>query len=97
MFDERKGERGGRGTGPKPLSSIAVRLCRGPFDVFFATGYSSQGDGGSGFHSGHFVHMRGLPFRATKEDVAKVRSGDGDGSEPGVTHVFVWVFSSSLP
>lgn len=35
-------------------------------------GYSSQSDGGPGFHSGHFVHMRGLPFRATEGDVAKV-------------------------
>lgn len=26
---------------------------------------------GSGFHSGHFVHMRGLPFRATEGDIAK--------------------------
>ncbi|XP_052006670.1 heterogeneous nuclear ribonucleoprotein H3 isoform X2 [Xyrauchen texanus] len=31
-------------------------------------GYS--GDSNSGFHSGHFVHMRGLPFRATDADVA---------------------------
>ncbi|XP_056386260.1 heterogeneous nuclear ribonucleoprotein H3 isoform X2 [Hyla sarda] len=28
------------------------------------------GDAGSGFHSGHFVHMRGLPFRATESDIA---------------------------
>lgn len=35
-------------------------------------GYSSQSDGSSGFHSGHFVHMRGLPFRATEGDIAKV-------------------------
>uniref|UniRef100_A0A674PB97 Heteroous nuclear ribonucleoprotein H3 n=1 Tax=Takifugu rubripes TaxID=31033 RepID=A0A674PB97_TAKRU len=34
-------------------------------------GYSGQNDGGPGFHSGHFVHMRGLPFRATEGDVAK--------------------------
>ncbi|XP_055027213.1 heterogeneous nuclear ribonucleoprotein H3 isoform X2 [Misgurnus anguillicaudatus] len=31
-------------------------------------GYSSNSN--SGFHSGHFVHMRGLPFRATEGDVA---------------------------
>ncbi|XP_060895951.1 heterogeneous nuclear ribonucleoprotein H3 isoform X2 [Labrus mixtus] len=31
-------------------------------------GYSGQADGCSGFH---FVHMRGLPFRATEGDVAK--------------------------
>ncbi|XP_059373588.1 heterogeneous nuclear ribonucleoprotein H3-like [Carassius carassius] len=31
-------------------------------------GYSSDSD--SGFHSGHFVHMRGLPFRATETDIA---------------------------
>lgn len=31
------------------------------------------GDSGSGFHSGHFVHMRGLPFRATESDIASVR------------------------
>lgn len=35
-------------------------------------GYSSQSDSSSGFHSGHFVHMRGLPFRATEGDIAKV-------------------------
>lgn len=35
-------------------------------------GYSSQIDSSSGFHSGHFVHMRGLPFRATEGDIAKV-------------------------
>lgn len=34
-------------------------------------GYSSQSDSSSGFHSGHFVHMRGLPFRATEGDIAK--------------------------
>lgn len=35
-------------------------------------GYSSQSESSSGFHSGHFVHMRGLPFRATEGDIAKV-------------------------
>ncbi|XP_017274313.1 heterogeneous nuclear ribonucleoprotein H3 isoform X2 [Kryptolebias marmoratus] len=34
-------------------------------------GYSGQSDSSSGFHGGHFVHMRGLPFRATEGDVAK--------------------------
>nr|XP_057945031.1 heterogeneous nuclear ribonucleoprotein H3 [Doryrhamphus excisus] len=33
--------------------------------------YSRQVDGGSAFHGGHFVHMRGLPFRANEGDVAK--------------------------
>ena len=37
-------------------------------------GHGGGGDGGSGFHSGHFVHMRGLPFRATDGDIAKVRA-----------------------
>ncbi|XP_062851627.1 heterogeneous nuclear ribonucleoprotein H3 [Trichomycterus rosablanca] len=32
-------------------------------------GYSSD-ETGSGFHVGHFVHMRGLPFRATESDIA---------------------------
>ncbi|RMB93225.1 hypothetical protein DUI87_30347 [Hirundo rustica rustica] len=33
-------------------------------------GYGA-GDAGSGFHGGgHFVHMRGLPFRATENDIA---------------------------
>ncbi|XP_023677279.1 heterogeneous nuclear ribonucleoprotein H3 isoform X1 [Paramormyrops kingsleyae] len=32
-------------------------------------GYGGS-DSGSGFHSGHFVHMRGLPFRATEADIA---------------------------
>lgn len=36
-------------------------------------GYGGS-DSGSGFHSGHFVHMRGLPFRATEADIANVRS-----------------------
>lgn len=49
--------------------------------VCFAAGmgghtYSGHSDGGSGFHSGHFVHMRGLPFRATEGDVAKVRAAN---------------------
>lgn len=38
--------------------------------------YSGHSDSGSGFHSGHFVHMRGLPFRATEGDVAKVRAAN---------------------
>ncbi|XP_031434902.1 heterogeneous nuclear ribonucleoprotein H3 isoform X3 [Clupea harengus] len=33
-------------------------------------GYGGGGDTGSSFHSGHFVHMRGLPFRATEADIA---------------------------
>ncbi|MGH0132645.1 UNVERIFIED_CONTAM: hypothetical protein FKN15_049720, partial [Acipenser sinensis] len=32
--------------------------------------YGGGGDASSGFHSGHFVHMRGLPFRATDRDIA---------------------------
>lgn len=36
--------------------------------------YDDHVDGGAGFHGGHFVHMRGLPFRATEGDVAKVRT-----------------------
>lgn len=36
-------------------------------------GYGGAGDAGSGFHGGgHFVHMRGLPFRATENDIANV-------------------------
>jgi len=38
-------------------------------------GYSSNSN--SGFHSGHFVHMRGLPFRATEADIAHVRNTSG--------------------
>ncbi|XP_020555177.1 heterogeneous nuclear ribonucleoprotein H isoform X2 [Oryzias latipes] len=34
-------------------------------------GYGGQVEGGSGYHNGHFVHMRGLPFRASEGDVAK--------------------------
>ncbi|XP_013857300.1 heterogeneous nuclear ribonucleoprotein H3 [Austrofundulus limnaeus] len=34
-------------------------------------GYSGHSESSSGFHSGHFVHMRGLPFRATEGDIAK--------------------------
>lgn len=32
----------------------------------------AAGDASSGFHGGHFVHMRGLPFRATENDIANV-------------------------
>ncbi|XP_033931083.1 heterogeneous nuclear ribonucleoprotein H3 [Pseudochaenichthys georgianus] len=34
-------------------------------------GYGGQGDVSTGFYNGHFVHMRGLPFRATEGDIAK--------------------------
>uniref|UniRef100_A0A3B5M3L6 RRM domain-containing protein n=1 Tax=Xiphophorus couchianus TaxID=32473 RepID=A0A3B5M3L6_9TELE len=34
-------------------------------------GYSGQSDSSSSFHGGHYVHMRGLPFRASEGDVAK--------------------------
>lgn len=37
-------------------------------------GYGGQGDVSTGFYNGHFVHMRGLPFRATEGDIAKVRA-----------------------
>lgn len=37
-------------------------------------GYGGAGDASSGFHGGHFVHMRGLPFRATENDIANVSS-----------------------
>ncbi|XP_078269250.1 heterogeneous nuclear ribonucleoprotein H3 isoform X2 [Rhinoraja longicauda] len=33
-------------------------------------GYGGAGDASSGYLSGHFVHMRGLPFRASEDDVA---------------------------
>ncbi|XP_063817658.1 heterogeneous nuclear ribonucleoprotein H3 isoform X3 [Pseudophryne corroboree] len=33
-------------------------------------GYPGASEAGTGFHSGHFVHMRGLPFRATESDIA---------------------------
>ncbi|XP_003223731.3 heterogeneous nuclear ribonucleoprotein H3 isoform X2 [Anolis carolinensis] len=33
-------------------------------------GYGGAGDASSGFQGGHFVHMRGLPFRATENDIA---------------------------
>ncbi|MEE6488157.1 hypothetical protein FKM82_015147 [Ascaphus truei] len=32
--------------------------------------YAGAGDASTGFHSGHFVHMRGLPFRASETDIA---------------------------
>uniref|UniRef100_F6RXS2 Heterogeneous nuclear ribonucleoprotein H3 n=1 Tax=Xenopus tropicalis TaxID=8364 RepID=F6RXS2_XENTR len=35
-----------------------------------AQAYGGGADGTTGFHSGHFVHMRGLPFRATESDIA---------------------------
>ena len=35
-------------------------------------GYGGAGDASSGFQGGHFVHMRGLPFRATENDIANV-------------------------
>ncbi|XP_038677532.1 heterogeneous nuclear ribonucleoprotein H3 isoform X3 [Scyliorhinus canicula] len=33
-------------------------------------GYGGAGDASSGYMNGHFVHMRGLPFRAREDDVA---------------------------
>lgn len=36
--------------------------------------HGNSSDSNSGFHSGHFVHMRGLPFRATEADIAHVRN-----------------------
>nr|XP_033797495.1 heterogeneous nuclear ribonucleoprotein H3 isoform X5 [Geotrypetes seraphini] len=33
-------------------------------------GYAGAGDAGSGYQSGHYCHMRGLPFRATENDIA---------------------------
>ncbi|XP_067858739.1 heterogeneous nuclear ribonucleoprotein H3 isoform X3 [Heptranchias perlo] len=33
-------------------------------------GYGGAGDASSSYLSGHFVHMRGLPFRAVEDDVA---------------------------
>lgn len=33
-------------------------------------GYSGAADANSGFHGGHFVHMRGLSFYATENDIA---------------------------
>lgn len=46
------------------------------FGLGFLTGMGGHGyggDAGSGFHGGgHFVHMRGLPFRATENDIANV-------------------------
>ncbi|MEQ2217233.1 hypothetical protein XENOCAPTIV_000234, partial [Xenoophorus captivus] len=41
---------------------------RGGRGIGGSHGYSRQSEGNSGFHSGHFVHMRGLPFRATEGD-----------------------------
>ncbi|XP_077376105.1 heterogeneous nuclear ribonucleoprotein H3 isoform X2 [Festucalex cinctus] len=33
--------------------------------------YSRHSDGGSNYHGGHFVHMRGLPFRTSEMDITK--------------------------
>uniref|UniRef100_A0A674F839 Heteroous nuclear ribonucleoprotein H3 n=1 Tax=Salmo trutta TaxID=8032 RepID=A0A674F839_SALTR len=54
MFDDRI--RGDRG--------------RGGHGYGGAGDHSSHSTSHSGFHSGHFVHMRGLPFRATEGDIA---------------------------
>ncbi|XP_053547819.1 heterogeneous nuclear ribonucleoprotein H3 [Bombina bombina] len=35
-----------------------------------AQSYGGVSEASSGFHSGHFVHMRGLPFRASESDIA---------------------------
>lgn len=42
------------------------------FPLGMTQGYPGAADGGTGFHSGHFVHMRGLPFRASESDIASV-------------------------
>lgn len=33
-------------------------------------GYGGRGDASSDFHGSHFVHMRGVPFQATGDDIA---------------------------
>ncbi|KAF3828142.1 hypothetical protein GH733_003981 [Mirounga leonina] len=48
-------------------------------------GYGGAGDASSGFHGGHFVHMRGLPFRATENDIANVK------------HRYIELFLNSTP
>lgn len=50
-------------------------------------GYGA-GDAGSGFHGGgHFVHMRGLPFRATENDIANVSTTGERASSASSVHV----------
>lgn len=50
-------------------------------------GYGA-GDAGSGFHGGgHFVHMRGLPFRATENDIANVSTTGERASAASSVHV----------
>uniref|UniRef100_A0A674PN31 Heteroous nuclear ribonucleoprotein H3 n=1 Tax=Takifugu rubripes TaxID=31033 RepID=A0A674PN31_TAKRU len=64
---------GGQRPGPydRPMISETLKSVTSVFLGMGGHGYSGQNDGGPGFHSGHFVHMRGLPFRATEGDVAK--------------------------
>lgn len=60
-------------------------------------GYGA-GDAGSGFHGGgHFVHMRGLPFRATENDIANVSKIAKSGFLiPGVLVFFSSTFQICL-
>lgn len=61
-------------------------------------GYGGAGDAGSGFHGGgHFVHMRGLPFRATENDIANVSTlGKTDLLTPRVYTFLSSLFQTNL-
>lgn len=59
------------------LELITVRSSRPCVNIFYVySGVSDgrYGDGGSSFQSttGHCVHMRGLPYRATETDIYNV-------------------------
>jgi len=69
--------RRGVGNGSGPMGGMGMGGFNGDFGPsggFGSSGYGNSSFGGNGFSSGppgpHIVQMRGLPFRATKQDIA---------------------------
>lgn len=56
---------------------VLVRPCVNLNPIYSGVSDGRYGDGGSSFQSttGHCVHMRGLPYRATETDIYNVSCG----------------------
>ncbi|OXB74726.1 UNVERIFIED_CONTAM: hypothetical protein H355_001558 [Colinus virginianus] len=70
-YDRPLGGRGGYYGAGRGSMYDRMRRGGGGYDGGMGGHGYGAGDTGSGFHGGgHFVHMRGLPFRATENDIA---------------------------
>lgn len=61
---------------------VLIRPCANLDYVYSGVSDGRYGDGGSSFQSttGHCVHMRGLPYRATETDIYNVRRTNSFGA-----------------